>query len=425
MGQLYIPEGAKEGTKPSRAFGITGNLIYDHIADTSFPADPTAQIISSKFHDSSHSYFEAPAECNPGTLESFALADHAGNFWELALDTNVTNPIMSAADESPSVALVDLTAALRGSSKEIPMADTPGTPDSTSPAPDADAAVVPTPTPEPTPDADATTDTKTSTDGDSMLDVNGNWTMPDPVDGHVHELTSLDKDGNGATSSVKGAKLDAHSHTIEQGHLQATNVGEGNDASVSRHPGTWYHDAEGLWMFKDGAKHRMQVVSDSDSDVDTDTDYSDSDANPDGVENMQEFELADHQEMVELHEQGILKDAVLTTAARKKLPNSAFCGPDRSFPAHDKPHVRNALARLGQGFPKGASAAVKAKILACVKRKAKALGVETDGNMAEPWADSTSTTILKTLGQELETKNARVLQLEGAVREKQEELCPV
>lgn len=416
LGRLYTAEEDKKDSKPKQAFGITGNLIYDHIADTAFPADSTAQILSSEYHDTAHAYFNAPTECYAGILESFALADRAGNFWELALDTGIEKSILSAADKDPHVAVVDLTQALRVSSKETTMKNKPETADSTAPT-------APTSAPAKTETTTETANPVTVPAADSLLDVNGNWTMPDPVDGHVHELKSLNKEGKGSTTSAKGAKLAAHAHDIESGRLLPTNVGDGNDTVVSRHPGTWYYDTKGgLWMFKDGAKHQMKVVSNAEPETDSDIDYSACTTNPNGVEQMKEVELADHQEMVELHEQGILKDAVLTTSARKKLPDSAFCGPDRSFPAHDKPHVRNALARLGQGFPKGASATVKARILACVKRKAKTLGVGADSGTTEPWADSTSTTILNTLGKELETKNAKILQLEGAVREKQEEL---
>lgn len=69
----------------------------------------------------------------------------------------------------------------------------------------------------------------------------------------------------------------------------------------------------------------------------------------------------------------IPQDKKLTSAERKKLPDSAFCGPDRSFPAHDAPHVRNGLARLKQSsFPP----ATKSKILACLRKRAKKHGVE-------------------------------------------------
>jgi len=57
--------------------------------------------------------------------------------------------------------------------------------------------------------------------------------------------------------------------------------------------------------------------------------------------------------------------AKLTTKARKALPTSAFLGPNRSYPAQDENHARNALARASQH----ASPELKAKIRAKVKRK--------------------------------------------------------
>lgn len=66
-------------------------------------------------------------------------------------------------------------------------------------------------------------------------------------------------------------------------------------------------------------------------------------------------------------------DAKLTTKKRKALPDSVFCGPNRSFPVHDAAHVRNALARLPQSHY---GSSTKAKILACIKRAAKKHGVD-------------------------------------------------
>lgn len=77
----------------------------------------------------------------------------------------------------------------------------------------------------------------------------------------------------------------------------------------------------------------------------------------------------------------ITADAKLTTKSRKALPDSAFCGPGRSFPAHDAAHVRNALSRLPQA--KNFSPAQKASILACVRRKAKSLGVKVSADQLE------------------------------------------
>ena len=66
------------------------------------------------------------------------------------------------------------------------------------------------------------------------------------------------------------------------------------------------------------------------------------------------------------------EDAKLSTAARKKLPDSAFCGPDRSFPAHDKAHVTAGLRLLNRS---NFSSSTKAKIKACLFRKGKKHGI--------------------------------------------------
>lgn len=64
-----------------------------------------------------------------------------------------------------------------------------------------------------------------------------------------------------------------------------------------------------------------------------------------------------------------VEDAKLTTKQREKLPNSAFCGPDRSFPAHDCSHVRAGLSLLGRYKGKGS----KSQIRECLYRKARQL----------------------------------------------------
>lgn len=67
----------------------------------------------------------------------------------------------------------------------------------------------------------------------------------------------------------------------------------------------------------------------------------------------------------------VMWDAKLSAAQRKKLKGSTFCGPGRSFPVPDCAHVTAAKRLIGRY--KG-SATTKAKILACVNRKAKQLG---------------------------------------------------
>lgn len=69
------------------------------------------------------------------------------------------------------------------------------------------------------------------------------------------------------------------------------------------------------------------------------------------------------------------EEAKLTYAKREKLPSSAFCGPKRTYPAHDAAHVRNALARLSQ-FGGRLKASVRARVLACLKKRAKRFNVE-------------------------------------------------
>jgi len=80
------------------------------------------------------------------------------------------------------------------------------------------------------------------------------------------------------------------------------------------------------------------------------------------------------QSMVDL-EGYSFEEAKLSYAAREKLPSSAFCGPNRTYPAHDAAHVRNGLARLGT-FGGRLKPAVRARILGCLKRRAKRFNIE-------------------------------------------------
>jgi hypothetical protein len=95
-----------------------------------------------------------------------------------------------------------------------------------------------------------------------------------------------------------------------------------------------------------------------------------------------------------------VEEAKLSYAERSNLPASAFCGPDRSFPAHDAAHVRNGLARLKQGK---FSPAIKAKILACLRRRAKKYDIEvseTEGIAVPENRDAVIRWYLKEIGME-------------------------
>lgn len=68
-----------------------------------------------------------------------------------------------------------------------------------------------------------------------------------------------------------------------------------------------------------------------------------------------------------------LADAKLSTEKRKKLPKTTFCGPSRSFPVTDCAHVTAARRLIGRYKGEGK----KSSILACISRKAKALGCDS------------------------------------------------
>ena len=63
----------------------------------------------------------------------------------------------------------------------------------------------------------------------------------------------------------------------------------------------------------------------------------------------------------------------LSTAQRKKLKASQFCGPERSFPVPDCAHVTAARRLIGRYKGPGN----KDNILACVSRKEKSLNCKT------------------------------------------------
>lgn len=75
-----------------------------------------------------------------------------------------------------------------------------------------------------------------------------------------------------------------------------------------------------------------------------------------------------------------VEEAVLTYKQRQKLPSTAFCGPNRTYPSHDAKHVRSGLQRLSQFFPK-MKPSVRQRIFNCLSKKAKRHGIEIDENL--------------------------------------------
>jgi len=102
------------------------------------------------------------------------------------------------------------------------------------------------------------------------------------------------------------------------------------------------------------------------------------------------------EEFAKMRDEGLLTeeeftaaDAKLSTQQRKKLSKSTFCGPERSFPVPDCAHVTAARRLIGRYKGPGN----KATILACVSRKAKALGCTKAKDSNNVVEDSTLSTI--------------------------------
>lgn len=86
-----------------------------------------------------------------------------------------------------------------------------------------------------------------------------------------------------------------------------------------------------------------------------------------------------------------MSDKVLSAESRNKMSESTFCGPQRSFPVPDCAHVTAARRLIGRYKGPGD----KSAILACVSRKAKALGCgETKDTEQQPEDKTTKTTFV-------------------------------
>ena len=70
-----------------------------------------------------------------------------------------------------------------------------------------------------------------------------------------------------------------------------------------------------------------------------------------------------------------VEEAQLTYKQREKLPSTAFCGPNRSYPAHDKKHIKAGLQRLSQFWGK-LPPTTRESLFRCLKRRAKKAGIE-------------------------------------------------
>lgn len=65
-----------------------------------------------------------------------------------------------------------------------------------------------------------------------------------------------------------------------------------------------------------------------------------------------------------------IEEAALSFAQRKDFPKTVFCGPDRSYPAHDAKGVRagfKKLAQVGKKLPRGVALSIYLRL----KKKAE------------------------------------------------------
>jgi hypothetical protein len=79
-----------------------------------------------------------------------------------------------------------------------------------------------------------------------------------------------------------------------------------------------------------------------------------------------------------------IQEAKLECSERQKLPPSAFCGPNKTFPAQDVINVKKSLSKLNQ-FGNKLLPAVRSRIEEGLKLRAKRFGI----NITETKIDRT------------------------------------
>lgn len=83
---------------------------------------------------------------------------------------------------------------------------------------------------------------------------------------------------------------------------------------------------------------------------------------------------------MQVYEGFTVEEARLSYKSRENLPDSAFCGPNRTYPAHDAVHVKNGLARLAQFGKENKSTS---RIFSCLTTKAKKMGIEIEESLED------------------------------------------
>jgi hypothetical protein len=105
---------------------------------------------------------------------------------------------------------------------------------------------------------------------------------------------------------------------------------------------------------------------------------SSGEADEDGPLTYGELYLLDHED------DQFGQEAPMSRRQRDRLPDSAFCGPNRTWPVPNCDYVRVARSFLGNPLrTKNLSASQKAQIRACINRKARAMGCDRERELAQ------------------------------------------
>jgi hypothetical protein len=111
-------------------------------------------------------------------------------------------------------------------------------------------------------------------------------------------------------------------------------------------------------------------------------------------------------------------DKALTTEARNELPDSVFCGPERSFPVHDCAHVTAAKRLIGRAK---LSEDQRAKVLNCIDTKAKEMSCESSQDSIKKQYEE----VISQLKEEIETLKTKVNKIEDKNEDNKIVLEPV
>lgn len=361
--EIETGSGKRKKKVTYNCYGIAGPLTYRELSFVNVPAQANAQVLGVLEKDDQQDSLNLMTMSDHNAIQEVALCDAEGNIIQKL-----------AATQEESEAMGDL-------SKKV-LVEMPGTKDeeldeeleSKVEEGNEDENKID----DATPDADdSTEDSEEETPANSETENEGEEEADDVAMSDEHfalanVAKSIKDNGllleqavptyDGMTEEVEIDKA-SHSHLVL---LQKT-----EDGNIVGRTYATIGEVEDHEHVVDGEFEKSGVA---------DGVTRDADSGPNHTHNFQvevsEDDLGDISDLIKSLEAAIEdeEDAKLSAAQRKKLSSSAFCGPNRSFPAHDCAHVTAARRLIGRY--KG-DAATKARIMRCVERKAKSMSCGT------------------------------------------------